>query len=164
MIEIFSIPRERKAVLIGKNGSIKERIEKGTYTKIKIHEDVKIEGEFFNVVKAKNIVLAISRGFSPEKAFLLMDDSYELRIISLKEERENTVKRLMARVIGKKGAARRIIESETNTTISVYGKTVSIIGTLKNIVPAQEAVEALLLGSRHGHAYSRMKKKTKSSR
>lgn len=162
MIETVLIPQERKPILIGNNGSVKRKIEKNTKTSITVREYVEIEGDMFNVIKARDIVTAIARGFSPGRSFALFDEDIELKVITLTGQNDKTIKRLMARVIGRKGSTRRIIEFETNTTLSIYGKTVSIIGTPENIVIAQEAVEALLSGRKHGTAYKRMSRKKES--
>ncbi|MFH1445277.1 MAG: KH domain-containing protein [Nanoarchaeota archaeon] len=161
MAEVVLIPNDRRPILIGKNGSIKKRIEKLTNTKITVREDVEIEGDIFDVAKAKDIITAIARGFSPERAFILLNENFELKIITLKGQTDKTIKRLMARVIGRKGSTRRIIELETGAKISIYGKTVSIIGELKKLEAAQEAVEAILAGRKHGTAYKRMLRKVK---
>lgn len=163
MIETVLIPRERKAILIGRNGFVKRKIERVTNTRITINEDVEIEGDMFNVMKARDVITAIARGFSPMRAFVLLSKGYELKVISLIGQNEKTIKRLMARVIGRKGTTRRIIEYESNTNVSVYGKTVSIIGTPESIAIAQEAVEALLAGRKHGSAYIKMKRKKESN-
>jgi ribosomal RNA assembly protein len=157
-IEEVSIPDERKAILIGRGGKIKEEIEKKTSTSIRILDYVRIEGPVDGLLKAQNVVHAIGRGFSPKHAFMLLDEEYQLEIITLNEDNENTRKRLLARIIGRQGQARKNIEKQTNTSISVYGKTVSIIGLPDDIDLARQAVKALLEGKTHGYAYSLMKK------
>lgn len=153
MIESVAIPEDRKAVLIGHNGRNKRNIEKRTNTRIEIGDIVEIEGDSLDVYRAINIVKAIARGFSPPKAMLLLRDEYELDIMSLQGENENTIKRLMARVIGRRGMARRKIELKTHTCISIYGKTVAVIGRPEDIKTAHEAIGALLSGSPHYVAY-----------
>ena len=74
-------------------------------------------------------------------------------------ESEKTIKRLMARVIGSRGATRKILEKDTNCLVSVYGKTVSLIGKLDDIDAAEKAVEELLRGRSHGYVYSRLNRK-----
>ena len=159
MIEEVNIPEERKGVLIGKEGSVKDEVEGKTNTKITIKESVIVVGEDpILVMKASEIVRAIGRGFAPEKAMLLLNEDYELKIVTLLGETEKTVKRLMARVIGRKGATRKILERDTNCLLSVYGKTVSLIGRNSDIQAAEEAVECLLKGRSHGHVYAKLKK------
>ena len=156
-VEEVSIPDERKPILIGKDGKTKVEIEKATSTHIKVTDFILIEGPVEGLLKAKNVIQAIARGFSPEHAFVLLDEQYQIDIISLNHEKENTRKRLFARIIGRKGQSKKIIEKETNTQISVYGKTISIIGLPEDIDAARQAIEAILDGKTHAYAYSLMK-------
>ena len=156
MIEEIMIPKERKAILIGKNGIISKAIEKKTKTRLKIGDSIKIDGDPLGVLKAKDIVKAIGRGFSPEHAFYLLDDNYHIVLISLGNETANSLKRIMARVIGRKGFTRRIIEEKTGAFLSIYGKTIAIIGTYSQTEKARVAVELLIEGKPHSYVYSRL--------
>ena len=159
MIEEVNIPEDRKGALIGRDGSAKDELESRSSTRITVRDSVTVEGKDpLMVMKAAEAVKAIGRGFCPEKAILLLSDEYGMRIISLQGETDKTIKRLMARVIGRKGATRKILEQETNCLISVYGKTVSIIGKQDELPAAEEAVEKLLRGRSHGYVYARLKK------
>jgi len=161
MQEIVLIPHERVGVLIGKGGKTKEKLERRARVKIKIEEqEVIINGDDPEILmNAMDVVKAIGRGFSPEHAFLLLQEDFELAIVTLEGENHNTVKRLMARVIGKKGATRKIIEDETNCLISVFGKTVALIGKQPELSKAEIAVEEILRGRSHGYVYAKLKKK-----
>jgi ribosomal RNA assembly protein len=161
MQEIVLIPHERVGVLIGKGGKTKEKLERKSSARIKIEEQEVIincnDPEI--LMKTMEVVKAIARGFSPEHAFLLLEEGFELAVITLQGENHNTVKRLMARVIGKKGATKRIIEEETNCLLSVYGKTVSLIGKQPELSRAETSVEEILRGRSHGYVYAKLKKK-----
>ena len=156
-IRELPIPEKRKSALIGKQGRVKRSIEKATGTVVEVDDSVVIEGPVEGLLKAENVVSAISRGFEPKVAKRLLDEQCQLEIISLEKETENTRRRLFARVIGRNGESKRIIEKETGASISVYGKTVSIIGFPEELDAAQRAVEALLKGKKHGYAYRQMK-------
>jgi len=158
MLQSVLIPEERKAVLIGKKGETKKMIERLTNSRIEINDSVDIYGEGLDVLKAVNIVKAIGRGFSPKTAMLLLDEDYTLHIISLAGENKKTIRRLMARIIGRKGSSKRIIEEMSGCRISVYGKTVAIIGRFDKIGKAVDAVENLLSGKSHGYVYSRLRR------
>ena len=153
MNEFVKIPKERIPILIGTEGSVKKELEKRTSTKIKVTDEIEIEGETFDVMLAANVVKAIARGFSPESAFLLLDEEYELNIITLLGKNERTVKRLMGRVIGKEGKTRKKIEEACCARISIYGKTVAIIACIEDLDTASRCVEMLLKGRTHGYAY-----------
>ena len=159
------IPRERVGALIGPNGRIKESVEK------KLSVELQIDSEAGNVritltpnaqdqsplFRAKEMVTAIGRGFSPERAFrLLEDDEATLQVIDLREiigRSHSDLKRLKGRVIGKNGKTRRIIEELTDAEVSVYGYTVSIIGNADQAEVAREAILMLLKGRQHRSAY-----------
>jgi len=153
MNDFIKIPEQRKGVLIGKDGSVKEELERLTGTSIEVNEDIVIGGESLNVMKAKEIVRAIGRGFPPEKAFKLMDEEYQLVVISLGSETDKRMRRLLSRVIGRNGLCKRRIEMRTKTDISVYGKTISIIGNWKDLGKAERAVEMVLEGKTHSYVY-----------
>ncbi len=152
MMDIVRVPKERLPVIIGKHGKTKAVIEKLTSTKISVKEDVGIEGEALNVLNATGIIKAIGRGFSPEDAAGLLDENKTLYIISLDEKR-NVLIRLKSRLIGTRGKAKRNLECLTGTKISVYGKTVSIIGEYEKVDTARLAIEKLIKGSPHGNVY-----------
>jgi ribosomal RNA assembly protein len=157
MKDFVKIPQERIPVLIGKDGSVKKQIEKRTATKITVTDEVEIEGDSFDVLTASNVVKAIARGFSPESAMLLLDEEYELNVITLSGEREKAIKRLMGRVIGKEGRARRKIEQMCDARISIYGKTIAIIApNSAKLEAATKCVETLIKGKTHGYAYKVM--------
>lgn len=163
----LKIPQDRVAVLIGEKGEIKKEIESQTKTKLDISTegDVVILGEdallLFN---AREIVRAIARGFNPKIAFLLNKTDYVLEIIDMKDvagKSKNTLMRLKGRVIGKGGKSREELERLTNTDISVYGKTIGIIGETSDVFNARQAIAMLLQGSMHRTVYRFLEKKKK---
>jgi ribosomal RNA assembly protein len=168
MEEEINIPKERVGVLIGTDGSVRKTISKKTKTIIEIDSssgNVVIAGEGEDFFKAVDIVKAIGRGFSPENAFNLLEKDFLLKIINIPEFVGKNASAQIAkkgRIIGKKGMARRKIEEETNSKISVYGKTVGIIANIKDIENAQQSVELLLKGATHETVESRLKDSRKN--
>lgn len=156
MLEEFMIPKERIAVLLGPNGQTKREIEKKTRCKIEVDSksgDVSIEGEDAALaLTATNVVRAIGRGFSPEHAYKLFDEDMYLEVIQLQDILGKNWKALQSkkgRIIGKEGMIRKKIEQDTRALISVYGKTVSIIGKPDAVERAVHAVNMLLKGAEH---------------
>ena len=165
MQEYLKVPKERIAVLIGKNGETRKEIEKTTKTKIEIDSktgDIDVDGEdAITFYISLNIIKAIARGFSPEHAFLLKEEDYSLEIIELKEilgKNEKLLQQKKGRVIGKNGKTRKQIEEQTDTLISVYGKTIGIIGKEKGIKKAKTTIKMLLEGASHSSAESFLSK------
>ena len=155
MIKIIRIPKQRISVLIGKEGKTKSYIEKSTKTKIIVEEDVTVEGEDLNVVSACDIIKAIGRGFKPEDSIELLDENKMLQVIPI-EKKKNILIRIKSRLIGTHGKARRNIELLTKTKISVYGKTVSVIGEYENVKMSVDAIERLISGSPHKNVYKHL--------
>ena len=170
--EYLKIPRERVGVVIGKNGIIKNEIENLTKTEIIVDSEagtVSISPteeteDPLSVWKARYIVKAIGRGFNPEISVKLMGDETILEIINLPDyvgKSKKAVLRQKARIIGKEGRTKDIITDMTGVDISIYGKTVAIIGDMEQIHIAKEAVEMILNGVRHKTVYAFLEKKTR---
>ncbi len=159
----IKVPKERLAVVIGRKGSVKKEIEERTGVRLYIDSkdgDISIDEseaeDPMGGLKAFNIVRAVGRGFSPEKAMRLIDDDVFLEVIDIREfagKRKNSVRRVRGRLIGTKGKTRRLIEELSGADVSVYGNTVSIIGDFLEIDIARNAVTMLLSGSEHSTVY-----------
>ena len=105
------------------------------------------------------IVLAIGRGFSPENAMKLLKGENSLHIIDLHEfvgKSADRMERIKGRIIGEGGKARRNVENLSNTLISVYGKTVSVIGSPEQLKSTIDAISSLSSGRMHGSVYSKL--------
>ena len=171
--EFVRIPKERIAVLIGRKGKTKREIEERTGTKIEVDSET---GEVFitstketkdplAVWKARDVVLAIGRGFSPERAFRLFNEGETLEIVNLTDivvgNEKNALPRVRGRIIGRRGRTREIIEKMSGADVSVYGKTVAIIGNPIQVEVARTAIEKLAKGSPHGVVYRYLERRKK---
>lgn len=163
MTQSVRIPGDRVGVLIGKNGSTKAKIEKQTGVTLQIDSE---EGEVeIDHTHAKdpsmslavvNVVTAIGRGFSPQKALRLLEDDYFLEVFDIRDyvgKKREHVMRMRARIIGTHGKTRALIEELTGAYVSVYGNTVAVIGDSLQIDVARRAVDMLLSGSEHAAVY-----------
>jgi len=170
--EYLKIPRERVGVVIGKNGITKNEIENLTKTEIIVDSEAgsvaisptEETEDPLAVWKARYIVKAIGRGFNPEISVKLMGDETILEIINLPDyvgKSKKAILRQKARIIGKDGRTKDIITDMTGVDISIYGKTVSIIGDMEQIHIAKEAVEMILNGVRHKTVYAFLERKTR---
>jgi ribosomal RNA assembly protein len=166
MIQEIKIAGNRVAVLIGKGGSVKKELEEKTSTSISIDSkegSVKLEGENAALlIRGIEVVQAINRGFSPERAFVLLDDEdLLLDVIDLSglTESPRQLDRLRGRIIGKDGRSREQIEHMTECEISVFGKTVAIIGLPEQIKIARSAVDMLLQGLPHEMVFAFLERK-----
>jgi ribosomal RNA assembly protein len=167
MNEVIKIPLDRVAVLVGPKGSIKELIEEKSTTTINIESgsgtvEIMDAKDPIKGMRAREVVHAIARGFSPEKATRLFEDDnlmFETIDLSNIARTEKDMERLKGRIIGRAGKTREVFEELTNVRISVYGKTISIIGYPEQNAVARAGIDMLLKGSTHGPVYKFLEKK-----
>jgi len=155
MIAIVKIPRDRIKVLNSRDHKFKREIEKRLGIKISFDSNiVQIDGDdSLNVLQVKSIVEAIGRGFSPQRARVLFNNNKLLEIISLRGFTKSRIHILKSRIIGEEGKSRRKIERYTNSLISVYGDTVSIIGDWKEAKNTKHIINMFIEGVSHGSIY-----------
>ena len=164
----LKIPKERIAVLIGTEGKIKKEIETATKTELDIDSkegDIFIKGkDGLDIYTAKEIITAIGRGFNPEIALLLLKVDYSFESINLVDHAGKSKEgqlRIKGRIIGREGKTRRHIEELTETYISIYGKTVCIVGEMEEVAIARGAVCDILKGAPQGPVFSVITRKIK---
>jgi len=150
------IPKERVGVVIGPDGTTKKNIEEKLSVELEIDSDAgdvhisvsENATDPSTLFRAKDVVTALGRGFSPEHAFrLVRDEDVLMELIDLRAafgKSEADLKRVKGRIIGLNGKTRRIIEELTDANVAVYGHTVGVIGTLEQVQVARVAIEMLV--------------------
>ncbi len=154
-------------MLVGPGGSMKHLIEEKTRTTMEIDSEtgtvsVVSSEDPLMAMRVVDLVRAIGRGFSPERALALLDDEMlmlDVLDISRMVGTKSDMLRIKGRIIGKDGRSREIMERLSGAKVSVYGKTVSLLGTPEQIRIAKTAIEMLLDGAPHGNVYSFLEKK-----
>lgn len=164
--KLIRIPTDRIGALIGKSGQVKEKIEKICQVELEIDSEtgetiIRSRGKIEDIqpFKAMEIVTAIGRGFSPDNALRLLKGENTLHVIDLREfgaKSPAQIERIKGRIIGEGGKARKNMEKLSDTNISVYGRTVAIIGETHKLKLAVEAISAISLGSMHGSVYGKL--------
>ena len=162
-MKYLKIPVDRVGVLIGHNGETKKDLE--DRFRIKLDIDSK-SGEItidehetedpLAIIKIENIVKAIGRGFSPQNAIRLTDDNADFFIFDLHDyvgKKDTHIKRLKSRIIGREGKTKRVLEELTDSRISVYGHTVSIVSDIMRMNILKKSIDMLLTGSKHATVY-----------
>jgi len=86
------ISSERIGVLIGADGTTKERLQEATGTRIAVDSssgEVTIDESSATdpvlALKARDIVHAMARGFSEDRAFRLLDEDAYLEVLDIKD-------------------------------------------------------------------------------
>lgn len=162
MKDVIKIP-DRKKEMLKKKPEIRLMVERNTNTKLLVNDDIEIEGESVDVFVAKNVLKAFGRGFKMEDCLRLLDDEYGLEVISLTDfvSTKNRLLTVKSRIIGRKGKTKKYIERYTNSKVSIYGKTVSIMGKWGELSVAKEAVMMLVNGSPHSTVYRWLEQRAK---
>ncbi len=168
----LKIPKIRIGAIIGKDGQTKKELEDISDSKIEINSntgDIEISTEKANPItfyRLELVIKAIGRGFNPEKAKNLFDENYTLNVINLKDlsiKNKKTTYTRKSRVIGTDGSIRKYLEDNLDCYISIQGKTISIVGNLKNIKVANEVIMRLLKGATIGAIKTTIEKYKKNS-
>jgi ribosomal RNA assembly protein len=165
--QFVRIPVERVGAVIGKEGATKKYLEGELGVKLKVDSKeglVTLKAESAlnaDPFMATRVIEAIGRGFSPQRARRLMDEGTAFEVIDLRDyagRSVNSLERIRGRVIGLKGKSRRVIEELTACHLSVYGRTVAIIGDAAEVQLASQAVRSLATGSQHKNVYNTLQK------
>lgn len=165
--KVIKVSKDRIGAIVGKKGSVKSEIELKCNVRLDIDGesgDVSIgfkknnDNSSFDVgiFKASEIVTAISKGFSPQRAFNLLNEDNVLQFIDLREysgKSTNSLDRIKSRIIGQSGKTRKNIEDFTGVYLSIYGHFVGFIGNYEETILAIDAVTMLCKGSSHKSVY-----------
>ena len=161
------VPLERIGAVIGRKGATKRSLEGDLGVKLNVdsreglvtvRSDSVEQGDPFIAVR---VIEAIGRGFSPQHARRLLEEGVAFEVIDLRDfsgRSASSLDRIRGRVIGLKGKSRRVIEELTRCYLSVYGRTVAIIGEASEVQLASEAVRKLAAGSQHKTVYNELQK------
>ena len=161
----LKIQKDRIGAIIGKGGKVKQQIEKRCGVEIQIDSengDVTITGtkpaEQMEAFRAVEVITAISRGFSPERASRLFEDEeilfQQMDLHDYAGRSPNALERIKGRIIGEGGKARRMIEELTGAHVSVYGHMVGVIGNFHEAKLAMDSIVMLAKGSMHKSVYN----------
>ena len=165
--QVVRIPVERVGAVIGKDGTTKRFLESemgvqlsvdSTEGLITVTADSALGTDPFSATK---VIEAIGRGFSPQRAKRLLEEGTALEVVDLRNyagHSTNSLERFRGRVIGLRGKSRRVIEELTACYLSVYGRTVAIIGEAGEVQLASQAVRSLASGSQHKTVYNALQK------
>lgn len=166
------IPQDRIGVVLGRDGATKAEIERAFKVRLNVSSDsgtIEVTPSDENddpstILRARDVVTAVGRGFSPERAMALIDDNIVLDVIDLRDlfgKSESDINRIKGRVIGSEGKMRRLLEEMTDARVSVYGSTISMIGEFEAVSAARQAIEMLIKGKQHSSVYKFLRR-TKS--
>ena len=165
------IPRDRIGALVGREGKTKNDIEEISGCMLDIDSTdgdilvtAKEDTDPLKVNATGEVVKAIGRGFSPERALYLYNDGFQLVVISLREfarKGSNRINEIKGRIIGRQGKTRQIVEDITDCFVCVYGDTVSLIGDYISMRYALQALQMIIEGKKQRTVYTYLESKAK---
>ncbi len=173
-MQYVRIPRERISILVGKNGSVKRKIEKMTGVHLKIDseegtvdiDEGKAEDPIYSL-KVRDLVRAIGRGFNPEAAMEIVTKDMFFSLVDIRDytgKKPKRIREMKGRIIGKEGKTKRIIQDLAGCSLCIYGHTVGIIAELDGMEIARTAVDMVLSGSRHASVYGYLERKRREAK
>jgi len=167
-VQSIKIPAKRIAALRGEADSMLYHLERSLNVKLYIDREgeVQISGSSVDVFFSLPVIKAIGRGFDPFIALKLKNENYGFNLINLKDysKKRNQIKRIKARIIGKGGKAKRIIEQQAECDIAVFGHTIGIIANLETLDVATKAIFKIIEGTPHSGVYMFLEKNKRKRR
>ena len=171
------VPKDRIAVVIGAGGATSKAIREEAGCRVfRIDSDsgdIEVtwgEAGSYDPVKAMklpDVVKAIGRGMAPDAAISLLQDDHFFELVDLRDyvgKRSNQQRRIRARIIGREGKIRKLIEQLTGTQISIYNSTVVLVGEEFGLYSARQAIEMLAGGAEHGTVIGFLERDRKRAR
>ncbi len=172
---VIRIPADRIGVVIGPGGETRKMLSERSGLPISVDSeanevsfDDKAPGaDPLMVLKMRDIVRALGRGFSPEHALRLFNDDAYFELVDIHDyvgKNKGRMRQVAARIIGSEGKTRRIIEEQTGCHLAIYGHTVGIIGELEELGNAKRAVDMILSGAEHASVYGFLESKRRNAK
>ena len=137
----------------------KNRIEKEMNVKLEEGKNTYriIAEDGLTLSRALKLIDALNAGFG-EESFKLVRDEYDFIKIPIKRATKNIKerKRIISRVIGTKGKAKKNIEKLANVSMIVNDikKEIYLLGKVDDLEIARESINRLIEGQSHGKVYS----------
>ncbi|MEI6797113.1 MAG: KH domain-containing protein [Methanomassiliicoccales archaeon] len=115
-MQVIRVPKDRVGVLIGKEGETRRMLERQTGMRFQIDTEGEVSFDDSRAtdpllpLKVLDLIKAIGRGFSPERAIRLLGEDEYFDVIDIDEyvsKRPEQLSRARARVIGSGGNSER---------------------------------------------------------
>ncbi len=173
MIRMYLTLSQNTLNKLKKEKWILDEIMRRTHAKIRIEDSGRViiepsEGSTsLDLMKAKEVLTALNYGFDPDVAFLLFNDDYVMEVVDVKDllldhHDAKELRRILGRIIGKEGKAKKNIERIAHVYLSISNGVVAIIGEYENVEAAKEAIGEIIEGKLHSVVYRRLEMRMRS--
>lgn len=141
----------------------KKVIESALHIKINVTgRQASISGDELSEYLAIKIFEAIELGFDIETSILLSKEDYIFEKIEIKNlTKRKNLKEVRARLIGKQGRTKELIEELSECYISIHLNEIGIIGEADKIKNAMQALTKIIQGSKQSSVYAYLEKQRK---
>ena len=138
----------------------KKKLEKELQVKITNRgKEVFVRGNPENEYITEKVIDALNFGFSFQTAMLIKQEDFILEIINIKEHtKRKDLERIRARIIGKKGKTLQTLYQLTKSHFEMKDNFVGIVGHPEYLEKAQEAIIAIIKGSKQSNIYNFLEK------
>lgn len=129
-------------------------------TQVTIEGDEELD-EYF----ASRVLEAMDYKFLVDDALLLRDEKYDFKVLHIKgHTHRHDMEIVRGRIIGTKGKTIDTFRELTGCEIAVKDNEVAILGPTERIHEAEEAIIALIKGSKQGNVYAHLEKLNREKR
>lgn len=138
----------------------KKKLEEKLKVKISNRgKEVTITGKPEDEYVAEKVIDALEFGFPFSVAMEIKEQDDIFEIINIKDHtKRKDLERIRARIIGKKGKTLKTLTTLTQCHFEIKDNHVGIVGDPEYIKNAQEAVIALIKGSKQSNVYAHLEK------
>jgi len=138
----------------------KKRLEEALDIKIENRgKEIFIEGGGEEEYIAEKVIDALNLGFPFSIALLIKEEDFEFEILNIKDfTKTHNLERVRARIIGKNGKTLKTLSILTKCYFELKDNCVCIIGESEYMKNAQDAIIAIIQGSKHSNVYSYLEK------
>lgn len=117
--------------------------------------NISISGKPIDEYVACQVIEAIDLGFKTDEALLLCEEGFIFEKINIKDlTKRHDLSKIRARIIGRKGKTKEIIENLSECLICLHDNAIGVIGQAENINKCITALSKLIQGSKQGKVYT----------
>jgi ribosomal RNA assembly protein len=122
-------------------------------------KEIFIEGEGEDEYIGEKVIDALELGFPFSVALLIKEEDLEFETLNIKDfTKAHDLKRIRARIIGKKGKTLKTLTILTKCYLELKDNWIGIIGELEYMKNAQDAIIAIIQGSKQSNVYAYLEK------
>ena len=122
-------------------------------------KEISIKGEPEDEYTAEKVIDALNFGFPFSTSMLIKKEGFIFEIINIKDyTKRKDLKRVRARIIGKRGKTLKTLTQITNCHFELKDNYIGIIGPPEHLENGQNAIISIIKGSKQTNVYSFLEK------